>query len=119
MAATRADVRRKLAGSRPAGTMGAGRMGAGMRPRSEWAYLLGETPGTAAPVPAASESDALALPPFGRGVALLANAIASTAWHATRYDPDLGVSVKIPDQPAVVRDPDPTATPWGIPVGRD
>jgi HK97 family phage portal protein len=45
-------------------------------------------------------------------VALLANAIAGTAWHAARWDPEVGVSVRIPDQPAVVNDPDPENTPW-------
>lgn len=79
-------------------------------PRSEWAFLTGE-PYPASPYPA-TETEALGLPPFGRGVALLANAIAGTDWHAARWDPDIGVSVRLPDQPAVVTDPDPETTPW-------
>lgn len=114
--ASRADVRRKIAGSRPAGSVGAfaaGRYGStAPQPRAGWSYLLGETPpaNTVAP---ATEAEALAMPPFGRGVALLANAVASTGWHAARYDAELGVSIRIPDQPAVLTDPDPVATPWG------
>lgn len=83
---------------------------AGIRPRSQWAFLTGEDL-SATPWPA-TESDAMGLPPFGRGVSLLANAIAGTNWHAARWDPDAGVSVRIPDQPAVVADPDPENTPW-------
>ena len=55
----------------------------------------------------ATEAEAMGLPPFGRGVALLANAVAGTDWHAVRWDAGLGVSVRLPDQPAVP----PTRTP--------
>jgi HK97 family phage portal protein len=83
---------------------------AGLRPRSQWAFLTGEEfPATPWP---ATESEAMGLPPFGRGVALLANAIAGTNWHAARWDAEVGVSVRLPDQPAVVTDPDPENTPW-------
>jgi HK97 family phage portal protein len=84
--------------------------GAGIRPRSQWAFLTGDDyPATPWP---ATESEAMGLPPFGRGVALLANAIAGTNWHAARWDASVGVSVRLPDQPAVVTDPDPENTPW-------
>lgn len=77
---------------------------------SEWTALTGGTyPDTAMP---ATEDQAMGLPPFGRGVALLANAIAGTDWHAARWDPTVGVSVRVPDQPAVLTDPNPAATPW-------
>jgi HK97 family phage portal protein len=82
-----------------------------MRSRRDYAVLLGETWPSNTPEPA-SEGDAMSLPPFGRGVALLANAVAGTDWFAQRYDPAVGVSVKIPDQPSVVADPDPSVTPW-------
>lgn len=62
--------------------------------------------------PAAGELDALELPPFGRGLNLLCSAVASTEWHARRWDPALGVDVRLADQPAVLTDPDPTVTPW-------
>jgi phage portal protein BeeE len=62
--------------------------------------------------PPATEDEALALPPFGRGVALLCNAIAATDWFAQRWDGNLGVDVRLADQPAVLTDPDPTATVW-------
>lgn len=81
-----------------------------LTPANQWAFLTGD-PYPAAPYPA-TESEAMGLPPFGRGVALLANAIAGTEWHAARWDPELGVSVRLPDQPAVVTDPDPETTPW-------
>jgi phage portal protein BeeE len=54
----------------------------------------------------------MGLPPFGRGVALLCNAVAGTAWQAVRWDDALGVAVRRPDQPAVLALPDPTSTPW-------
>jgi HK97 family phage portal protein len=79
-------------------------------PASQWAFLTGD------PYPAdvwpATEAEAMGLPPFGRGVALLANAIAGTDWHAARWDPGVGVSVRLPDQPMVATDPDPENTPW-------
>jgi HK97 family phage portal protein len=108
MPATRADVARRLNGYRMAG---ASYRTGGIQPRSAWSYLLGETPPTNTVLPA-TEAEALAMPPFGRGVALLANAVASTSWHAARWDAALGVSVKIPDQPAVVTNPFPNTTPW-------
>jgi len=83
---------------------------AGLRRRDQWAFLTGgDMPEHPWP---ATESEAMGLPPFGRGVALLANAIAGTNWHAARWDPTVGVSVRLPDQPAVVTDPDPENTPW-------
>jgi len=74
-----------------------------------WAFLTGDPYDTQL---WAGEADAMGLPPFGRGVALLANAIAGTQWRAMRWDPDAGVDVRVPDQPAVLTDPDPTTTPW-------
>lgn len=120
MPGTRADVRRKLAGSRPAGGFGlpGGRSGAAVGPRTNnWPMLIGETPTTSVPtgvaeVLPATEAEALAMPPFGRGLTLLANAVASTGWNATRWDATLGVSIKLPDQPMVVTEPDPMSTPW-------
>lgn len=79
--------------------------------RGEYAYLIGEDYPDGRVWPA-TEAEAMAMPPFGRGIALLANAVASTDWHAQRFDPALGVSVRIPDQPRVVLDPDPNVTPW-------
>jgi HK97 family phage portal protein len=109
--ATRSDVRRKLAGSRYRQTgIAAGRQSGITRPE-QIAYLLGDEWG-APPVWPATESEAMALPPFGRGVALLANAVAATDWHAERFDPELGVAVRLADQPTVVTDPDPTQTTW-------
>jgi HK97 family phage portal protein len=54
----------------------------------------------------------MGLPPFGRAVAILAQAIAGTPWFAERWDAELGVSIRLPDQPLIVRDPDPEGTPW-------
>jgi HK97 family phage portal protein len=81
-----------------------------LTPGSSWAWLTGgEYP--SGPYPA-TEAEAMGLPPFGRGVALLANAVAGTTWRAMRWDAELGVSVRIPDQPSVLLDPDPLTTPW-------
>lgn len=115
MPATRSDVARIAGASRNRGsfisTAIAGSRTGNLRRRGDFAWLMGDWEPPAQPWPA-SEHEALALPPFGRGIALLANAAASTDWHAERFDPDLGVAVRIPDQPLVVRDPDPTTTPW-------
>jgi len=62
--------------------------------------------------PPATETAALGYPPFGRGVALLASAIATTRWVAERFDTALGVHVALPDQPSVITDPYPDVTPW-------
>ena len=80
-------------------------------PRSAWSWLMAEPPPEPAVYPA-TETEALAIPPFGRGVALLANAVASTDWFAQRWDADLGVDVRLADQPQVLIDTDPTTTIW-------
>jgi HK97 family phage portal protein len=102
--ATRTQVAQRLAGL---GVRGSQRAGGGTR---SWAFLTGD-PYDAWPV-GATEAQAMSLPPFGRGVALLANAVAGTEWRAMRWDPVAGVSMRLPDQPAVLTDPDPTTTPW-------
>lgn len=111
--ATRGDVRRKIAGQRSGTSLGprARRGAGGLVPRSELVYLLNDPYPTDVLAPA-TETQAMGIPPFGRGVALLANAAAATDWHAQRFDPDLGVAVKLADQPSVVTDPDPMTTPW-------
>jgi HK97 family phage portal protein len=113
--ASRADVRRvaALSGRRPYRRLAGGRTG-GTRPRSAYAWLLADDPTVPpplAPLPA-TEWDALALPPFGRGVALLANAVAATNWHAQRWDAALGVDIRLADQPMVLTSPDPLTTAW-------
>lgn len=105
--ATRNDaarVRRGVAGLHYSG----GRRG--LAPASDWSFLTG-APYPDGPAPA-GEHAALSLPPFGRGVALLANAVAGTEWRAMRWDADAGVALRVADQPAVLLDPDPTTTPW-------
>lgn len=83
---------------------------AGLTPRRNWAALTGEPyPVEVGP---AGEREALGLPPFGRGVELLCNAVAGTDWAAVRFDPELGVSVKRPTQPQVLLRPDPFTTSW-------
>jgi HK97 family phage portal protein len=103
---TRTTAARSLA--RRSGLLGTGPNN--LRPRSEWAFLLGGDYPTG-PLPA-GEQAAMGLPPFGRGVALLANAVAGTDWRAVRHDTTTDVSEAIPDQPSVLTDPDPTTTPW-------
>src|SRR4051812_15239142 len=116
--ATARDVRRVAAmrrnGARKplAAPWGPGGTRAGLRPRQSFAWLLGDWTPPALPAPA-TEDDALGLPPFGRGLALLANGVAATDWHAQRWDAALGVDVRLADQPRVVLDPYPVATVWG------
>jgi len=99
---TKALRRRAAAGSRLGGSA--------LRPRSEWTFLVGgDYPTT---TPPATESTAMGLPPFGRGVALLANAVADTDWYAARWDPATGVYQRMATQPAVVAEPDPITTVW-------
>ncbi len=113
MGASRGDVAR-IAGSRRLRSSGisfvAGTRGP-LRSRQALAVLLGESlePPPARP---ATEDEAMGLPPFGRAVALIANAIASTDWYAQRLDPATGLKVRLPDQPAVLGDPYPLSTPW-------
>lgn len=110
--ASRTDVARRLAGRtglRGAATI-AGVRFSGLQSPVPWAFLTGgDYP--AQPLPA-GEREAMGLPPFGRGVALLANAVAGTTWRAVRWDAQLAVNVRLEDQPAVLTDPDPVTTPW-------
>lgn len=109
---SRVDVTRRVRSS--------SRTRAGLRPfraapsrstSDAWGLFLdGWTP-PAAPTPA-SEAQALALPAFGRGVELLAAAVAGTALRAYRWDPALGVDVRLPEQPTILTDPYPLADPW-------
>lgn len=106
--ATASDVSRRFSKMR-VNSRGRAGMTNSLDPRYYYSYLLGEEyPG----VRPATEYDAMGYPPFGRGVALLANAIAGTNWHAERDDSELGVPVKLADQPSVVLDPNPETTRW-------
>ena len=110
--ATRTDVARRLAGAaglRGAATI-AGVRWSGLQSPAPYAFLTGD-PYPNTPLPA-GEREAMGLPPFGRGVALLANAVAGTTWRAMRWNPDTGVNERLADQPAVLTDPDPVSTPW-------
>jgi phage portal protein BeeE len=102
--ATRRDVARRT--PRVAG------LRAGVRSsRNDYAWLVdGWTP-PAGPAPA-TEAQSVGLPPFGRGLELLANAVASTDWWAKRWDADLGVYQRLADQPSVLTDPYPISTVW-------
>lgn len=83
----------------------------GLHDPSRYAFLTGD-PYPTTPPPA-TERSAMGLPPFGRGVALLANAVAGTTWRAMRWDPATGTNVRIADQPSVLTDPTgPATTPW-------
>jgi HK97 family phage portal protein len=85
-------------------------VGQGLMPPNPYGWLTGDIfDGTTTP---ATEFKAMGYPPFGRGVALLASAVATTRWLAERWDPALGVEVPLADQPAVLTDPYPDGTPW-------
>lgn len=81
----------------------------GLLPAREWAFLTGAP--YAEGVGPATEREAMGLPPFGRGVALLANAVAGTEWQAVRWDEAMGVAVPRPT-PSILAKPDPDATVW-------
>lgn len=104
--ATRHDVARKLSGMPYSASRRAPSRLEGPR---AWAFLTGDDYPSYA---YATEATAMGLPPFGRGVALLCNAIAGTNWWAMRWDASSGVNVRLPDQPAVLLDPNPETTPW-------
>ncbi len=87
------------------------RMRTATRPRSDLAWLLGDWTPTSVQGPV-TEREAMGLPAFGRSVAIIASSIASTPILAERYDPNLGVAVRLPDQPTFLTDPDPTSTAW-------
>lgn len=97
-----ADRARRLAGRRSS-----------RGPITEQAYrLLNPSwvpPVTGAAVPA-TEAQALAVPPFGRGVELLAAGVAGTGWFAAKWQPVNGVWQRTADQPLVVADPSPGAS---------
>lgn len=104
----RTDVTRRARYDRLARIAGGG---ATLGPPHPWAWLTGDMADMPTPTPA-TEVTAMGYPPFGRGVALLASAIATTRWVAERWDPALGVHVPLSDQPAVLTDPYPDVTPW-------
>jgi HK97 family phage portal protein len=112
MGASRADVAR-VAGRRRVRSSGISLVAGarrGLRSAEALAVLLGDV--LPAYQPPATEDEAMGLPPFGRAVALVANAIASTGWYAQRRDPATGLAVRLPDQPSVLTDPFPLSTPW-------
>jgi len=103
----RADVARRARFTRYARLSAGGQLG----PPNPWGWLTGDM--TTPDVAPATEYTAMGYPPFGRGVELLASAVATTRWIAERWDPALGVEIPLPDQPAVLSDPNPDSTPWG------
>jgi HK97 family phage portal protein len=87
----------------------AGRASGPLNSPGDWNWLLGGEYQGARP---ATEAMAMGVPAFGRGVWLLANAVADTDWHAARWDADTGVYQRLAAQPAVVTEPDPTVPAW-------
>jgi HK97 family phage portal protein len=63
-------------------------------------------------LPPVTEEQAMAMPPFGRSVALVANALAGTDWVARRHDRETGLKLPVEDQPNIVTDPSPLQTLW-------
>jgi len=110
--ANRGDVARLLRSPRARGLRptvgGRGRMW----PGAELPLLVGTTSAPPAPPVPASESEAMALPPFGRGLDLIAGTIAGLGWWAMSWDAKLGIWQRTADQPQVLLDPDPMTTPW-------
>lgn len=86
--------------------------------RAEILGLYAASPDVPALAPV-TEDEAMSLPPFGRGVALLANAIAGTDWAARREDPVSGLNLPLPrsKQPSIVTNPSPLQALWNYRYG--
>lgn len=110
--ATRADVARRVSRSPGVRMRLAGHGRYGLRHPRDYAATLAEWVPTGGVVYPASELEAMGLPPFGRGVELLASTLAGLEWRAVRWVPEQGIYQRIPDQPSVLVDPYPAATPW-------
>jgi hypothetical protein len=81
-----------------------------LRPSREWAWLTGDAyPDTPF---WAGEHEAMGLPPFGRGVALICNAVADTEWFAAKWDPDTGIWQRRAEQPNSLTDTYPLTPEW-------
>lgn len=63
-------------------------------------------------MPQATEATVLGLPPFGRGVDLIASTIAGVTLRAYRYDRTQQIDVRIDPPPSILADPSPAQTPW-------
>ena len=63
-------------------------------------------------LPIVTELTALGLPPFGRGVELIASTVAGVDLVGYRYDKAAQIDVKLDPQPELLRDPDRLSTPW-------
>ena len=117
---TRADVKRLLS-SRVRGAPITNLAGFSSQrrisPRELAAWGLLDTSGAIPDRGPATEAEAMGLPPFGRAVAILANAIASTGWYARKPDPVSGVYQRLADQPAIATDPYPLTTAWNYKWG--
>lgn len=77
---------------------------------STWGVLW-EDPASA--IPPVTEATVLGLPPFGRGVELLASALANAPLAAQRYDPVLDIWLTLRPGPPVLSDPVNYGTRWG------
>lgn len=113
--ATRSDVAR-VAGTKRVRNGGVSlvagaRRGGGRRRDELLALILGDELPVRRPGPA-GEDEAMGLPPFGRAVALIANAIASTDWYARRRTDEPGVWERLVEQPSILTDPYPLSTCW-------
>lgn len=94
---------------------------------AQWAGAAGLTPGWTDPrwwsddpddwPVVATEADALGLPPFGRGVDLIASGIAGVDLAAYRHDKAAGIDVRLEPQPSLLRDPVVYSTPWNYRYG--
>lgn len=85
--------------------------GRGRISRADILGLTADAP-TVPPLPPITEEQAMGIPPFGRAVALLANAIAGTDWVARKTDPVTALKLPLPDQPSIVTNPNPLQPLW-------
>ena len=69
----------------------------------------GALPTAAPPV---TEASVLGVPAFGRGVELIAAALAGVELRAYRFDTEQQINVRMEPAPEILREPDPLSTPW-------
>jgi HK97 family phage portal protein len=112
--ASRADVARltSTGRARSGGIRIAGSRRGSRSDRTYELYPFLVDPPPLPPIAPANERTAMGMPPFGRAVAIIANALASTSWYARRRDPETGIWARPAEQPSILTDPYPLSTQW-------
>lgn len=78
-----------------------------------YGHWITADPYQTATLPAVTETTALGIPAFGRGVELIASKLAGIDLMSYRYNRETHVDDRLDPQPAILADPDLLGTPWG------